>query len=137
MADLNRYFVQKDRERIENYIERKNLKMTEAPSGFWYKIKYEGSGDCFADYDKVVLEYEVNLLDGTRCYSSDDLGPKEVIIGKSSIEAGLNQGLKMLRSGDEAIFIIPPFLAYGLSGDGKNIPSRAILIYNITSARMK
>ena len=28
MADLNRYLVQKDRERIKNYIERKNLKMT-------------------------------------------------------------------------------------------------------------
>jgi FKBP-type peptidyl-prolyl cis-trans isomerase len=137
MAELNRYFVQKDRERIENYIERKNLKMTEAPSGFWYEIKYEGSGDCFTDNDKVVLEYEVYLLDGTRCYTSNELGPKQVIIGKSSIEAGLNQGLKMMRPGDEAIFIIPPFLAYGLTGDGEKIPSRAILIYNITSARMK
>ena len=29
MADLNRYMVRKDRERIQNYIERKNLRMTE------------------------------------------------------------------------------------------------------------
>ena len=30
MAELNRYLVQKDREIIENYIERKNLTMTES-----------------------------------------------------------------------------------------------------------
>ena len=29
MTELNRYLVQKDREIIENYIERKNLSMTE------------------------------------------------------------------------------------------------------------
>jgi hypothetical protein len=33
LADLNRYMVRKDRERIENYIARKDLKMTETQSG--------------------------------------------------------------------------------------------------------
>ena len=135
MSDLNRYFVQKDRERIENYIERKGLKMTESPDGIWYAILSEGTGDLFTDNDKVTLEYEVTLLDGTGCYSSKDIGPKEVIIGRSSIEAGLNLGLRMLRHGGEAIFIIPPFLAFGLTGDGKKIPARAVLVYNIMNAR--
>lgn len=135
MADLNKYFVQKDRERIENYIVRKNLNMTESLSGFWYVILAEGTGNYFTDNDKVILEYEVTLLDGTSCYSSKELGPKEIIIGKSTIEAGLNQGLRMLKTGGEAIFIIPPFLAFGLTGDGKKIPSRAVIIYNITSAQ--
>lgn len=134
MADLNKYFVQKDRERIESYIQRKNLIMTESSSGLWYSLSSEGSGNYFTDNDKVVLEYEVTLLDGTSCYSSKELGPKEVIIGKSGIEAGLNQGLRMMKSGGKAIFILPPFLAYGLTGDGKKIPSRAVIIYNITSA---
>src|SRR5450759_4350546 len=49
MADLNRYFVQKDRERIINYIERKNLKMTESPTGLWYQIIKEGAGSHFTD----------------------------------------------------------------------------------------
>ena len=135
MSDLNRYFVQKDRERIESYIERKGLKMTESPDGIWYAILSEGTGDLFTDNDKVTLEYEVTLLDGTGCYSSKDIGPKEVIIGRSSMEAGLNLGLRMLRHGSEAIFIIPPFLAFGLTGDGKKIPARAVLVYNIKNAR--
>ena len=110
MADLNRYFVQKDKERIQNYIERKNLNMTESPTGLWYQIINEGNGDKFTDNDKVLMDYECSLLDGTKCYSSETLGPKEIILGKSEMEAGLNEGLRLLKPGAEAIFIIPPFL---------------------------
>ena len=137
MADLNRYLVQKDRERIQNYIERKNLKMIESPTGLWYQIIREGEGANFSENNKVVLEYECSLLDGTKCYSSKNLGPKEVILGRSNMEPGLYEGLLKLRPGSEAIFILPPFLAYGLPGDGKMIPSRAIIVYNVNILRAK
>jgi FKBP-type peptidyl-prolyl cis-trans isomerase FkpA len=132
LADLNRYMVRKDRERIENYIARKNLKMTETQSGLWYMIKSEGKGSNFTDKDKVVLEYECTLLDGTYCYSSKESGLKEVILGSTRMEPGLDQGLRMLKPGGEALFIIPPFLGWGLPGDGGKIPSRAVIVYNIS-----
>lgn len=131
MADLNRYLVRKDRERIESYIERKNLKMKEAPSGLWYLISSEGTGKYLADKDKVEMDYECTLLDGTPCYSSRELGPKVIILGKTSLESGLDQGLRMFKPGGEALFILPPFMAYGLPGDGKKIPSRAIVVYSV------
>ena len=135
MADLNKYFVQKDREMIQNYIERKNLKMTESSTGLWYLIKKEGTGDFITDNDHIVMDYDCSLLDGTDCYSSEVLGPKEIILGRSQLEAGLNEGLRMLKNGAEATFIIPPFLAYGLIGDGKKIPSRAVIRYNVNILR--
>jgi FKBP-type peptidyl-prolyl cis-trans isomerase len=131
MADLNRYMVTKDRERIQNYIERKNLRMTETQTGLWYQILMEGEGETLSEKDKIIMEYECSLLDGTRCYSSKELGARELILGKSEIEAGLNEGLRLLKPGSEAIFIIPPFLAYGLIGDRKLIPPRAVLVYNV------
>lgn len=131
MADLNKYFIQKDKERIQNYIERKKLEMTESPTGLWYQILKPGEGDKFTDTDRVIMEYECSLLDGTKCYSSESLGPKELIIGRSRMEPGMIEGLRMLRPGAEAIFILPPFLAYGLPGDGKNIPARAVIVYNV------
>jgi FKBP-type peptidyl-prolyl cis-trans isomerase FkpA len=137
MADLNRYFLQKDRERIQNYIERKNLTMKESPTGLWYQILNEGSGDTFTGSDKIVMDYECALLDGTICYSSKKLGQKEIILGRSEMESGLREGLRMLKPGSEAIFILPPYLAYGLIGDGKMIPSRAIIVYNINILRAK
>jgi FKBP-type peptidyl-prolyl cis-trans isomerase len=137
MADLNKYLIRKDRERIKNYIERKNLKMNESPTGLWYQIIREGSGNVFSNSDKIVMDYECSLLDGTRCYSSKDLGPKEITLGRSEIEPGLNEGLRLLKPGAEATFIIPPFLAYGLIGDRKMIPSRAVIVYNVNILQPK
>jgi FKBP-type peptidyl-prolyl cis-trans isomerase len=131
MAEVNRYFIQKDRERIQSYSERKGMVMKESPTGLWYNIEKEGSGTFLKDYDRIIFEYECSLLDGTQCYSSKELGPKEIILGKSELPAGLNEGLKLMKYGGVAIFIIPPFLAYGLIGDGKKIPPRATVVYNI------
>jgi len=131
MADLNKFLVKKDMERIKNYIERKNLKMNESPTGLWYQIIKEGSGKILTDNDKIVMDYQCSLLDGTKCYSSRDTGPKEIILGKTEIEQGLNEGLRLLKQGAEAIFIIPPYLAYGLIGDRKMIPPRAVIVYNV------
>lgn len=122
LADLNSYLVQKDRDRIQSYIERKNLSMKETSSGLWYLIRNEGKGEFFAESDRVVFDYECSLLNGTVCYSSKQKGPREVRLGKSEIETGLIEGLKMLKPGGEAIFILPPFMAYGIVGDGKAIP---------------
>jgi FKBP-type peptidyl-prolyl cis-trans isomerase len=131
MANLNRYLVQKDREIIENYIERKNLKMTESPTGLWYYIKEHGNGEYLKDNDRIVMQYECSLLDGTVCYSSADPGPKEVVLGKTELEPGMNEGLRLLKPGAEALFILPPYLGYGLIGDGKKIPPRATIVYNV------
>jgi FKBP-type peptidyl-prolyl cis-trans isomerase FkpA len=137
MADVNRYLIQKDRERIKNYIERKNLIMSESPTGLWYQIINEGSGKRLSENDKAIMEYECSLLDGTKCYSSKDLGAKEVTLGRSEMEPGLSEGLRLLKPGAKAIFIIPPFLAYGLVGDRKMIPPRAVIVYNVNILQAK
>lgn len=131
MENLNRYLLQKDRERIQNFIERKNLDMSESPTGLWYQVLVEGKGSFLTDNSKILIKYECSLLDGTRCYSSELSGPKELILGRSTMEPGLNEGLRLLKPGGAAIFILPPFLAFGLPGDGKMIPPRAVIVYNI------
>jgi FKBP-type peptidyl-prolyl cis-trans isomerase FkpA len=135
MADLNRYLVRKDRERIQNFIERKHLNMKETQTGLWYQIIKEGEGPFLNEKDQIVIEYECSLLDGTKCYSSKDTGPRELMLGKSEMEAGLNEGLRLLKTGSEAIFIIPPFLAYGLIGDRKLIPPRSVIVYSLTTKK--
>ncbi len=76
MTGLNSYLVQKDREIIGNYIERKHLGMTESPTGLWYLIKSAGSGEYLKDNDRIKMNYRCELIDGTLCYSSDDPGPR-------------------------------------------------------------
>jgi FKBP-type peptidyl-prolyl cis-trans isomerase len=93
---------------------------------------HAGRGRLLKDNAVVVMDYNCSLLDGTNCYSSKEDGPKKILLGKSQLEPGLNEGLHMLKEGAEATFILPPYMAFGLIGDGKKIPSRAALIYNVT-----
>jgi FKBP-type peptidyl-prolyl cis-trans isomerase len=137
MTELNSYLVQKDRERIQNYIERKNLNMRESATGLWYMVIKEGSGKYFKDNDRITMDYRCSLLDGSLCYSSKTLGPKEIVLGKSELETGLNEGIRLLKPGGEATFILPPFLAYGLTGDSKAVPPRAIIVYEIKVSEIK
>lgn len=131
MVDVNKYLVEKDNESIKNFIESKNLTMQQTQSGLWYTIIKEGTGDFFTDESLVTFEYISSLLDGTPCYSTTESGPIDCVIGKSNIESGLNEGLKLLKPGSEAMFIIPPYLAFGLLGDGNLIPARAIIVYSV------
>jgi FKBP-type peptidyl-prolyl cis-trans isomerase len=135
MEELNRYLIRKDRERIQNYIERKGLQMTESPTGLWYQIIRQGEGNFIKENSRIVIEYDCSLLDGTKCYSSEEMGPMDVIHGRSNIAAGLNEGLRLLKPGAKAIFILPPFLAFGLPGDGKKIPPGSVVIYNVNILR--
>ena len=127
MADLNSYLIQKDRERIQSYFERKGLSMTETSTGLWYSILNEGTGDFIKENDIVQYYYDCTLLDGTKCYNLQE----QKQLGRSELPAGLYEGLKLLKRGGEAIFILPPFLAYGFVGDGKKIPPRATLVYTV------
>lgn len=135
VEEANRYMVQKDRERIENYIERRGLGMKMTLSGLWYMVTDTGAGIAIKADDRISLDYTSSLLDGTGLYSSDERGPREIAIGKTNIEAGLDEGLRMLRGGSEAIFIIPSYLAHGLLGDGEKIPPRSVIVYQVKVIR--
>ena len=131
MVDINKFLVEKDNEQINKFIDSQNLEMVQTQSGLWYNIIRKGTGANFVDGNSVTIDYSSSLLDGTKCYSSTERGDKVVVISKSDIESGLNEGLKLLNPGSEAMFILPPYLAFGLLGDGKNIPARSVIVYNV------
>lgn len=137
LIKVNSYLVKEDRERIEKYIERNNLKMRETSTGLWYAITKQGQGDSIKEGQIAVINYSIELLDGTKCYSSDSLGSLTFKVGKSDVASGLDQGIKKMRQGDHAIFILPPHLAYGLVGDDNKIPSRSILVYYVELLKIK
>jgi FKBP-type peptidyl-prolyl cis-trans isomerase len=62
---------------------------------------------------------------------------KEFLIGQSDVEAGLEEGIRLMRTGDRAKLILPSRLAFGLLGDGKKIPPGATLVYDIELVAQK
>ncbi|MBN2662377.1 MAG: FKBP-type peptidyl-prolyl cis-trans isomerase [Bacteroidales bacterium] len=131
LIDINKYLVKEDRERIESYILRNDWNMQQTKTGLWFEITKEGIGDNVTENQLATINFRVELLDGTVCYTSDSLGPKTFKVGYGNIEKGLQEGIKLMNVGCKARFIMPPYLAHGLVGDDNKIPPRAIIVYEV------
>ncbi len=127
----NQFLVGKDMELINAYIKRRNWNVDFTGTGLGYEVYEHGRGVTVEKGMTLTIQYTLSLLDGTVCYSSDRDGPKTFRVGQGGVEAGLEEGVLMLREGDKARFILPPFLAHGLIGDQNRIPPRAVLIYEL------
>ncbi|PZX20080.1 gliding motility-associated peptidyl-prolyl isomerase [Breznakibacter xylanolyticus] len=131
LIEINRQLVNDDDARIKTYIDEKKLQMQRTETGMWYNIQSKKKTPTAATGQIISLKYNVSLLDGTACYASDKKNPRTFRIGQGGVESGLEEAALMLRKGDKATFIMPPHLAYGLTGDNNRIPPRATIIYEV------
>ncbi len=137
LVDANKIYVKKESDEIDQYVKHKGWEMITTGSGLRYMITQKGKGAVPQTEQTVRLNFNVKLLDGTLCYSSDSTGVYEFIVDKSSVETGLHEGVKYLHVGDKATFILPSHLAYGLIGDEKKIPGRASVLYELELLSVK
>lgn len=95
-------------------------------SGLQYKILREGNGAFPTMEDKVEVNYEGSLLDGTVFESSFESG-QPVQFGLTQVIKGWGEGLQYINEGGEIMLWIPADIAYGEYGAGAAIgPNQAI-----------
>ena len=128
---VNQQLVEDDDREIETFVGRKGWQMQTTGSGLRYMIYQHGQGEKTVTGKIVTLNYTVSLLDSTVCYSSEQSGTKKFRLGHDDVERGLDEGVLLMRAGDKVRMIMPPHLAYGLTGDGDCIPYRAIILYDV------
>ena len=136
LVKANKGLVIKDQDNITDYLAKKEWNMTETNTGLWYEIIKHGDGQKAITGKVIHLRYQVKLMDGTVCYSSDSLGVKSFKIGQGGVESGLEEGVLLLKEGDAARFILPPYLAFGLLGDENKIPPRSTIVYNVEMLKL-
>jgi len=127
----NKYLVTLDAERIQSYAKRRGWEMKQTETGLWYMIYHKTDGEKAVQGKIASLNYKVSLLDGTLCYSSDSLGSKTFLIGRGGVESGLEEGILLMKKGEKARFIMPPYKAHGLLGDMNKIPARTTILYEV------
>jgi len=137
LIKANRYLARTEKETIDNYITRHNLKMKSTGTGLRYMIIKHGNGAKAKKGDIAVIEYTVRLITGDVVYSSKQSGVKEFRIGKGGVESGLEEGILMLKKGDIAKFILPSHLAFGLHGDDNKIPPKMPIVYDVELKDLK
>ncbi len=131
LVRANQFLVGRDMDLVNAYAKRRGWNLEFSETGLGYEIYEKGNGPAIKKGSLITLEYTLSLLDGRVCYSSGEDGPKTFRAGQGGVEAGLEEGILLLREGDRARFILPPFLGHGLIGDQNRIPPRAVLIYEV------
>ena len=127
----NRYLVRSESEDIADFVARYKWPVETSGTGLRYWIEKEGIGPKAKYGDRVELDYQLKLLTGEVIRSSKSAGQLRFTVGKGGVEAGLEEGILLLKKGSRAKFILPSHLAFGLLGDGDRIPSRSSLVYEV------
>ncbi len=127
----NKDLVVQENQRIDAFVSRRQWPMKASGTGLRYWVMEAGNGDSVQTGDVIAVYYEISLLDGTICYSSDEQTPEHFKVGMDQVESGLHEGVTYLHVGDHARLILPPHLAHGLVGDLNKIPPQSTLIYDI------
>lgn len=80
--------------------------------------------------DQVLVNYEGTLVDGTKFDSSYDRGqPVPFTLGE--VIPGWNEGVQLMKPGEEFQFVVPAEIGYGAQGAGPDIPPNAALVFRV------
>jgi FKBP-type peptidyl-prolyl cis-trans isomerase len=100
------------------------------PSGLQYKVLQEGTGPKPATTDTVSVNYRGTLLNGTEFDSSYKRG-QPATFGVGQIIKGWTEALQLMPVGSKWQLFIPPDLAYGARGAGRDIGPNATLVFEV------
>ncbi|UKN01887.1 FKBP-type peptidyl-prolyl cis-trans isomerase [Paracrocinitomix mangrovi] len=132
--NMHNTFAGEENQEIEDFLShRPDWKAKETGTGLRYFVYYKSeNNDTARAGDFVTVDFEITLLDGTFCYSSEEKGAESFVVEKTDLEYGLHEGIKFMCTGDKAKFILPSHMAHGLIGDKDKIPPLMPTIYDIT-----
>lgn len=112
---------------LKENAKRKEVKTT--PSGLQYEVLTAGTGDIPNQADRVKVNYQGTLIDGTEFDSSYKRG-QPATFGCSQVIKGWTEALTMMPVGSKWKLYIPQELAYGERESGK-IPPYSALIFEV------
>lgn len=100
------------------------------PSGLQYKILEKGKGKKPKADDTVIVHYRGTLINGTEFDSSIRRG-QPITVALAKVIPGWREALPLMPMGSKWQLFIPPNLAYGERGSGKDIGPNATLIFEV------
>jgi FKBP-type peptidyl-prolyl cis-trans isomerase FklB len=109
----------------------KNDSVITLPSGLQYKVLVKGDGEVPTASDKVLVNYEGRLIDGTVFDASAKHGDKPAEFTPGQVIKGWTEALTMMPVGSKWQLYIPYELAYGERGAGGDIKPFSALIFDI------
>ncbi len=113
---------------------KKDKRVYQAPSGFWYRIDYAGDMKIpsNASVDVVVKE---TLVDGTVIQDMEASGVT-LSLPIADFPPLFKEAISLLKNHGSMTLVVPPELAYGEQGYPPKVPPNATMIYTLRIAEM-
>ncbi len=132
LIEMNRKKAAGESDRIKAFVKEKKWPTIECGTGLHYFIYEHGAGDSARTDDIAIIQYRVELLDGTLCYELTGEEVERFRIGQADVESGLHEAMLYMSEGDKVHLVLPSHLAFGVAGDQSKIPQNASLVYDLT-----
>lgn len=100
-------------------------------SGLQYQIIEEGTGAKPSLNDHVKIKARGTFLEGKEFENTDKLVKGHGLYWVGGVFPGWQEGFQLMRVGGKYRLFIPPRLAFGSVGRNPDVPSNALLIYEI------
>ncbi|MBI2270886.1 MAG: FKBP-type peptidyl-prolyl cis-trans isomerase [Bacteroidetes bacterium] len=128
-----------EQRRIRQYIKSKGLNALLQSNGMYYIPQAEGKGPQADSGKTVMIHYSGSFLSGRKFDSSNSNIPFEFRIGDEfQVIWGLGEGIKLMKEGGKAKFIIPSYLGFGENGSSTGIvPPHTTLVYEVELIKVK
>ena len=101
------------------------------PSGLQYKVLVKGEGEVPQANEKVQVNYEGRLIDGTVFDASSKHGDDPAEFIPTQVIRGWTEALTMMPVGSKWELYIPYELAYGERGAGNDIKPYSTLVFDV------
>ncbi len=110
--------------------------VTALPSGLQYKILKNGDGKKPTEEDTVECNYRGTRLEGTQFASTNPEQPATFKVKEASVPAW-KEALPLMPIGAKWRLFIPPQLAYGVAGVGRDIGPNETVIFDLELVGIK
>jgi hypothetical protein len=119
LTEANNALITYEDSVLTRYVSDSCTGMIKSGQGFWYKISKSTGKERFKDKDICYFNASVYTLDGNLRIKKD----YRIEISKNEVFKSLNDGLRLVGKGEIAEFVFPWYLAYGIRGNGREIPA--------------
>jgi FKBP-type peptidyl-prolyl cis-trans isomerase FklB len=130
--ELNKKLGEKNKKEGEVFLAENKKKegVKTLPSGLQYKVIKAGTGKKPKLTDTVTTNYRGTLIDGTEFDSSYRRG-QAASFPVNGVIPGWTEALQLMEEGAKWQLFVPPNLAYGDRGAGRQIGPNATLIFEV------
>jgi FKBP-type peptidyl-prolyl cis-trans isomerase FklB len=131
-AEAARQMAEKNKAEGEKFLAENGKKegVKTTASGLQYKVIQEGAGKSPTADNNVEVHYRGTLVDGKEFDSSYKRG-QTATFPVSGVIPGWAEGLQLMKEGGKYILYVPPDLAYGERGAGREIGPNATLVFEV------